>query len=132
MRLELARAPRLPAWPAWAVGVTALWLALVGVLHYLEPAAPLCGFKRLTGVPCPGCGLTRGVTALAKGEVAHGLAFNPLLLTALLLFLLLLGVRLLLGRAPRLGLAPRERRLALLGGALLLVANWAYLVARGV
>jgi hypothetical protein len=132
MRLHLARAPRLPAWPAWAVGLTLLWLGLVGVVHLLDPAAPLCGFKRVSGVPCPGCGLTRGVTALARGEVLGGLAFNPLLLTALLLFLLLLGVRLLLGRAPRLDLGPRERRLALLAALLLVVANWAYLVVRGV
>jgi hypothetical protein len=38
----------------------------------------LCAFRRLTGLPCMGCGLTRSFCAIAKGEVARAAAFHPL------------------------------------------------------
>jgi hypothetical protein len=53
-----------------------------------------CPFFRITGIPCPGCGLTRAVILLLKGDVQASLrlhAFAPiLLLTAVSLILVLL------------------------------------------
>jgi hypothetical protein len=46
----------------------------------------VCGFKNLTGLPCPGCGLTHSFCALGKGDLFGALAFNalgPLLFLAL-------------------------------------------------
>lgn len=40
--------------------------------------APTCSFKRLTGHPCLGCGLTRGFAAFSHGRVADGLGYNVL------------------------------------------------------
>jgi hypothetical protein len=48
----------------------------------------VCGFKNVTGLPCPGCGLTHSFCALAKGDLTSALAFNalgPLLFLALAL-----------------------------------------------
>ncbi|MFY9611798.1 MAG: DUF2752 domain-containing protein [Blastocatellia bacterium] len=48
----------------------------------------LCGFKNLTGLPCPGCGLTHSFCALGKGDLPSAFAFNalgPLLFLALAL-----------------------------------------------
>jgi len=43
-----------------------------------EPALRLCGFHWLTGRPCPLCGLTRALFALAKGHWGEALQFNAL------------------------------------------------------
>lgn len=46
----------------------------------------VCGFKNLTGLPCPGCGLTHSFCALGKGDLQSAFAFNalgPLLFLAL-------------------------------------------------
>lgn len=53
-----------------------------------------CPFFRVTGIPCPGCGLTRAVILLLKGDVLASLRFHAfapiLLLTAVSLVLVLL------------------------------------------
>ncbi|MCS6885781.1 MAG: DUF2752 domain-containing protein [Acidobacteriota bacterium] len=43
-----------------------------------EPNFTLCGFKNLTGLPCPGCGLTRSFCAIGKGDIYKAMHFNAL------------------------------------------------------
>lgn len=43
-----------------------------------DPHLRLCGFYWLTGHPCPLCGLTRAMFALAKGHFAQAVHFNAL------------------------------------------------------
>lgn len=43
-----------------------------------EPAFRACPFYWLTGQPCPLCGLTRGLCALAKGHWSQAIHFNAL------------------------------------------------------
>lgn len=38
----------------------------------------LCVWKRVTGRPCAGCGLTRGFVQFAHGEVVEAVRLNPL------------------------------------------------------
>lgn len=38
----------------------------------------LCIFKIMSGIPCPGCGLTRSVVLLMHGDVSGSLFFHPL------------------------------------------------------
>ncbi|MEZ5143584.1 MAG: DUF2752 domain-containing protein [Acidimicrobiales bacterium] len=49
-------------------------------------AYPQCPFKALTGLDCPGCGLTRGVFSLLHGRVLEALNHNLLLLVILPVF----------------------------------------------
>jgi hypothetical protein len=42
-----------------------------------RPLPELCTLKRLTGLSCPGCGLTRCFISLAHGDLAAAWAFNP-------------------------------------------------------
>ncbi len=62
---------------------------------------PACPFHALTGLNCPGCGLTRGFHALFQGDILTALHFNALLPVYFLFFLYLfvsLGLVLLRGR----------------------------------
>lgn len=61
------------------IGLAAALFALL--ILFTPPAEPhirLCGFYWITGHPCPLCGLTRGLFALAKGHVVEALRFNVL------------------------------------------------------
>jgi Protein of unknown function (DUF2752) len=40
---------------------------------------PLCPFHVITGLNCPGCGMTRGFNALFQGDVLGALHFNALI-----------------------------------------------------
>lgn len=42
-----------------------------------RPLPELCTLKRVTGLSCPGCGLTRCFISLAHGDLASAWAFNP-------------------------------------------------------
>jgi hypothetical protein len=53
---------------------------------------PPCWLHALTGLHCPGCGATRCLAALTRGDVLQAAAYNPLLLLCLP-YLLLWGVR---------------------------------------
>jgi hypothetical protein len=54
---------------------------LLAVLWHFTPPEPgfrLCGFRWLTGRPCPFCGLTHALFALAKGHWGDAIRFNGL------------------------------------------------------
>ncbi len=36
----------------------------------------LCGFRRITGMPCMGCGMTRSFTFMAHGQVRQAFEMN--------------------------------------------------------
>jgi hypothetical protein len=44
----------------------------------LTTGPTLCPFRWLTGLPCAGCGLTRGFVALTHGHVHAAHVYNPL------------------------------------------------------
>ncbi|WP_396615879.1 DUF2752 domain-containing protein [Lysobacter soli] len=67
------------------VGATAVLTLLgVAVLRVFQPASLWpCVFHAVTGLHCPGCGLTRMLHALAHGDVARAWSMNPLAMIAL-------------------------------------------------
>jgi Protein of unknown function (DUF2752) len=56
---------------------------------------PQCPLHAMTGLNCPGCGMTRGLHALLHGDILSALQFNALL-PFILIFGLYLGVSLFL------------------------------------
>ncbi len=66
-----------------------------------DDGIPLCTFKLGTGISCPGCGMTRALAALARGEPAVSVkyhAFAPLVALAAVLAWAALGIGLVTGR----------------------------------
>ncbi len=71
---------------------------LVGALVFRFASLPsvvLCPLRRLTGVPCPFCGMTRSVVAVGHGDLGASLALNPggIVLVVGAIALLLVGRR---------------------------------------
>jgi hypothetical protein len=115
-----------------AIGLSTL--AAVGI-HGGLVAAGLpgwqCPFRHLLGVPCPGCGLSRAIEALLRGDWDTALAYHAFAPLVLLALVLIIGAS-LLPRRPRRWLieflAGLERRLGV--GAIGLVAMVVYWLAR--
>ncbi len=85
-----------------------------GVLHFGLSLAGLpawsCPILAATGVPCPGCGLTRACMELIRGDFSssfHTHAFAPIFLSALLLMV----VTLLLPETQRIDIITKITRL---------------------
>jgi len=115
-RGRLAVARLRPASPA---------LALVALLAFVP--ADTCLVHRALGVPCPGCGFTRALLALARGDLAASLTLHPLALPALALASLTFALAVLLPHDARAW--PRFARHALTTSALALAAVGALRVA---
>lgn len=76
---------------------------VIFAVAYFNPVTagffPQCPFRQLTGLNCPGCGLTRGFHALFHGDILSALHFNALLpLYAALLGYLFLSLLLVVWR----------------------------------
>jgi len=48
-----------------------------------------CPFHRLTGLPCPGCGMTRAAVALVRGNLTEAMGWHPFILFTALIWLTL-------------------------------------------
>jgi hypothetical protein len=117
-----------------------VWGGLVLAVIALKPlwivVAPLlrpCVFRSITGVPCPTCGATRGALALLDGRLIDGLAFNPLVATAAVLFVVGGVVAPIWawrrGSAPEISQPlPMWLRIALV---VVFLVNWAWVISMG-
>ena len=67
--------------------LTAVALGILAAVFFFNPAThrfyPVCQFHRLTGLNCPGCGMTRAAYALLHGEFLAALHDNALFVIAL-------------------------------------------------
>ena len=74
---------------ALALACLAGMSALAFVVWFFNPSTagffPVCPLLSLTGLACPGCGMTRGLHALVHGELLTALDYN-LLLPGILFF----------------------------------------------
>lgn len=52
-------------------------MAVLGAFHLLGFSLWPCLFANVTGIPCPGCGMTRATGALLRGEWSAAVRFHP-------------------------------------------------------
>ena len=54
-------------------------ISIVAAVNYcLLQCTQLCVFRAVTGLPCPGCGLTHAASSLLRGEVVESLLYHAL------------------------------------------------------
>jgi len=95
---------------------------------------PPCPLRALAGIPCATCGMTHAFVALAHGDPGAAWTASPLgaLLAGGVWLLALADLVRLTVNAPLPAAGPRLARAAAAAGIVALLANWAWLVARGV
>lgn len=75
--------------PGWFAGalLAAVVLGVCAVVFFFNPSRhgfyPVCAFHQLTGLNCPGCGMTRGLHALLHGNLPLAFKDNALLVLVL-------------------------------------------------
>lgn len=109
-------------------------LALAPLAPRLATALPACPLKSIVGVPCLTCGSTRAALALGRLDLWTALTINPLVAAGWVMLVvggLIAGVLALGGkplREPSWRLAAPVR----VAIALVLLANWVYLIKVGI
>lgn len=114
-------------------GIIALCALAAGRLLPVFDLLPSCMFRAASGIPCPTCGTTRSLVHMAHGDVPAAIAQNPLFAAGLLAVLVWMAVNtvLVLLRSPRpvLVTTRSEGTLIRIAVVVLLLSNWAYLLA---
>ncbi len=128
--------------PEWIWGSVGTLLAAAGFVAFLLAPrflgrATVCVFKAGTGFPCPTCGTTRVLEALAAADPAAALLINPLAVLTLAggaLYLVYAWLVVAGGLRPwRPGwLTPPMPVWLRFGLPLAVILNWLYLIAAGV
>ena len=131
MRVALVHSPnrrRLLEWMLVLLGLGGL--ALGGHVAGIR----VCPLRSLTGLPCPTCGATRAVLALACGDWQTAWFHHPLLtgLAIASAFYVCVAAATLLSirRLPVLRASRATWMVLAIGLAVLVVVNWLYLLAR--
>lgn len=113
---------------AWQAGFLA---AVLVCARLADPSRPLpfevCGFKHLTGLPCPTCGLTRALCHAVRGDWTESVAYHPagpLLALAILAWMLWSATEAYRGQPFQEALRGRIGHALLVAGAALSLVAW--------
>jgi len=60
--------------------VFGIWFSHGGFENYSQLFE--CSLRKLSGLPCPGCGITRAFYSLFRGNLAESIRFNPVVIYA--------------------------------------------------
>lgn len=94
------------------------------------PIPQTCAFKNLTGLSCPGCGLSRSLVAATHNDVGGSFTFHrlgPLTLVYIFIqFIYRLGMIVIPKIWNRLFGSARILNLGIIGLGILFAANWIY------
>lgn len=82
----------------------AWWVLLIIVIYMVVGRLLLgtnCLFASIFGIPCPGCGGTRAVVALCRGDISQSFHYHPLLIPSVLLFITYTAISFTREQKPR-------------------------------
>jgi hypothetical protein len=130
----LHRGRQAALWAAAGILALAVLAGLRAWVPSEDPRLSICLLRNATGVPCPGCGMTRAFAHLAKGEGAAAWKDQPLafaLAGEAGAAWLAWGALALAGKTGRLRLEDPWIAPVLLGHAAVLIAFWAGRLATG-
>lgn len=132
MKVRVISDASFPTFSWWVYVIVGVWLALVAIAVWLSSHygyhVELCLFRRITGIPCPTCGATRGTLCVLQGHVRCGFMYNPLLFTSAMLFVVYHGLRCVTGKRVCINMHRWERRLLWSIVGFLVGLNWLYLI----
>jgi Protein of unknown function (DUF2752) len=114
-----------------AVSVSGVLVAWVWLKLGLR--TPICVFHELTGIACPGCGATRCLRFVFRGQWMSALLMNPMIFVTGVLFVVydLYAATVLLLRLPRLRFDAIPAWLgwtARVGIPAIILLNWGWLI----
>lgn len=115
----------------WIVAAPVALLALLAMWTPSDDGPTLCPFALVTGIACPGCGMTRALAWLVRGDLITSVRYHPM--APLLAALALVGVIWRLGRTRR-GWRPPPpvlTKTVLVGFGVLLLVAWVIRFATG-
>ena len=130
---------------AQVAAVVVCWAVLIVAAWGLEPSAEglgtheqlglqPCGFYRMTGRPCPGCGLTTAFALMAHGQVVKGVIVQPFgaaLFVLVAAVAVAVPVTVILGRSWNLILLRINAPVWLYALVFLALAAWIYKIIHG-
>ena len=129
MKFERELGEGLDLFQIWGI-VSIVLFVIARFFPFFKYNIPLCTFRRVTGIPCPTCGMTTCFIYLTHFKILEGFKASPLgtlvftfsLLCVVYLFLTLFlkfpKVKILMSR--------REKGIFMLIVVLLLLLNWIY------
>ena len=85
----------------------------------------LCVFHATTGLPCPGCGISRAISAISQGDFSAAAGLNPFAFIAWPTFLFIAALT-FVPKATRERLQARASA-SILAGRIYLITFWAFL-----
>lgn len=100
-------------------------------LHHQQTGS-ICLFKNILHIPCPSCGITRGIILIVQGHFTEGVLLNPLclvVLTGLISFPFLILLDLIFRKELLLRLYERtehvfRRAIVYIPSLILIFSNW--------
>jgi hypothetical protein len=107
------------------VGILAVWNPVT------RPGPTICLLRHAVGLPCPLCGMTRGLALCLRGHPVEASLFNPLAVPVLLLAAVLAvkwAVEFVAGRSFQVTVPRCLGRGLAVAGYLLVLANWTYML----